>query len=357
MSFNTNDNNHMIHLGNYEEYFILYMDNELGEEQVKMVDEFLEEHPDLQAELQMLMATRLPLDEIPGLDKESLFSEHMKLSSVDEELLLFIDNELPADRKNIVALEIASNKNYNLQHHLLIQTKLDPQEQLPYPDKKELYRHTERVVYFKPWMRIAVALVILAGSTAVYFSQNTKPSTGSIAAIPKQAANKPAGKAPVKSATKVLSSPAVTDNNNLASVKNAVKKEPAEKTPVIKTEVNKENEIAKTSLPEQKKEDEAIAYAVPVDNMEKTESIEVEKGMGSRSASKDYFNNPPVTSSGPNPYYNIDESTDAKVASNEKGSVKGFLRKASKLIEKKTGISPVNDDGQLLIGVVAVKLK
>jgi hypothetical protein len=41
----------------------------------------------------------------------------------------------------------------------------------------------------------------------------------------------------------------------------------------------------------------------------------------------------------------------------KKGSVKGFLRKATRLIEKRTGFDPTNENGELLLGVVAVKLK
>ena len=45
MSSNQNDNT--IHLGNYEEFFILYMDNELDAAQKQQVEEFVELHPDL----------------------------------------------------------------------------------------------------------------------------------------------------------------------------------------------------------------------------------------------------------------------------------------------------------------------
>src|SRR5438270_13618660 len=114
MSFNHNDT---IHLGNYEEFLILYMDNELNEQQRIMVEEFLSAHPDLQSELDILMSTKLPTDSI-SINKNELMSHHMKLSSVDEELLLYIDNELSSDRKKTVELEINSNKDYALQHQV-----------------------------------------------------------------------------------------------------------------------------------------------------------------------------------------------------------------------------------------------
>src|SRR5438874_7710740 len=105
MSFENNDMN-TIHLGNYEEFFILYVDSELSEDQVKMVDEFLGVHPDLKAELEILKSTKLPMEEF-SFDKKDLLADNMKLSSVDEELLLYIDNELPADKKKTVELELA----------------------------------------------------------------------------------------------------------------------------------------------------------------------------------------------------------------------------------------------------------
>jgi len=160
MSFEPNDMN-TIHLGNYEEFFILYMDNELSEEQVKMVDEFLLAHSDLKAEFEILMSTKLPLEKL-SFDKKDLLADNMKQTLVDEELLLYIDDELPADKKKTVELGIASNKDYQLQHQLLLQTKLDSSEKIKYPNKKELYRRTEKRIPIKIWIRVAAAAVIAA---------------------------------------------------------------------------------------------------------------------------------------------------------------------------------------------------
>src|SRR4051794_30730319 len=135
MLFEPNDNMNTIHLGNYEEFFVLYMDNELSEEQMKMVDDFLAANPDLRAEFEILMSTRLPLEEF-SFDKKDLLAENMKLASVDEELLLYIDNELSPDKRRLVEAELAFNKEYQLQHRLLLQARLDPAEQIPYPNKK-----------------------------------------------------------------------------------------------------------------------------------------------------------------------------------------------------------------------------
>ena len=45
-------------------------------------------------------------------------------------------------------------------------------------------------------------------------------------------------------------------------------------------------------------------------------------------------------------------------AENKKGrAIRGFLRKATRFIERTTNIDPVNEDDKLLIGAVALKLK
>lgn len=63
------------------------------------------------------------------------------------------------------------------------------------------------------------------------------------------------------------------------------------------------------------------------------------------------------------PYNNITASMQSAVyvenAGNngdKKGSLKTFLRKATRFVEKTTGIDPSNGDDELLIGAVALKL-
>lgn len=76
--------------------------------------------------------------------------------------------------------------------------------------------------------------------------------------------------------------------------------------------------------------------------------------------------NTSVVTTNASPAYNHTESTaipsmvknTAAFENNadKKGSIRGFLRKASRFIERRTGINPVNDDKELYVGVVAIKL-
>jgi hypothetical protein len=77
----------------------------------------------------------------------------------------------------------------------------------------------------------------------------------------------------------------------------------------------------------------------------------------------DFVNNSHVTSTEPQRNTDIQTTTplsgpaEVDVASNRKGSVRGFLRKATRVIVKATGIDATNEDDELLIGALAVKLK
>ena len=65
---------------NYEEYFILYMDNELSSDDRRMVEAFIVQHPDLKEELELLQQFKLEPDTaITYNGKEEL----MKLNGED----------------------------------------------------------------------------------------------------------------------------------------------------------------------------------------------------------------------------------------------------------------------------------
>ena len=66
----------MINRDNYEEYFLLYTDNELSDAERIAVDKFIKENPDLRGELIMLQQLKLkPEQNIFFGDKNILFRD------------------------------------------------------------------------------------------------------------------------------------------------------------------------------------------------------------------------------------------------------------------------------------------
>lgn len=368
MLFEPNDINNAINRGNYEEFFILYLDNELSEEQKKMVDTFVITHPDLKGELDILMSTKLPLEEF-SFNKDELFASNMRLSSVEEELLLYIDNELTVERKNSVERELASNKDYQLQHQVLLQMKLDPSEKIVYPNKEELYRRTKRVVYLTPWMRVAVAVVIIAMVGMFYFRNSSSTTVGGTQ-DPQITANKPRVKQnEIKedANNKQTGAEDHFHNDQLANGNSVQDKKRSAQEPQNEKELDFENKA-----PQNETAFNESAFPEIITSEKKTERTTfIEAGNDSgeemdpqtsvaNALNKDFINSHDVTSITPGRTPNeppVDQKGLTAGSSNRKGSVKGFLRRATRMIEKRTGFDPTNDNGQLLIGSVAINLK
>ena len=63
---------------NYEEYFLLYIDNELSVDQKKQVELFVQENPDLEEELVMLKQSRLIPDDSIVFDRKHSADERRR---------------------------------------------------------------------------------------------------------------------------------------------------------------------------------------------------------------------------------------------------------------------------------------
>jgi anti-sigma factor RsiW len=351
--------NDTIHLGNYEEYFILYMDGELSAEETADVERFLEAHPDLRSELDLLMSTKLPMTEETGFDKSFLIADQMKLDSLGEDLLLFVDGELPQAEAALVASRIENEPEMARQHALLLQTRLDAQETIPYPNKEELYRRTERVVFFRPWMRAAAAVLLIGSMGLFWFSRNeaSPVTTGG-----ELATN--TGKAQTAEATK----PAVTgpagqpqtlalQPSNGAEKKLTRKALPSRSTVPVRQDEKERNLVARFN-PAPEAGNTTAAVGEQIRTIDAGRMVEGTVAQAGNTLTQPVINNSSVTNlfnartTDSNPPVNTAASKDR----NAKGKVKGFLRKATTIFEKRTGIDPTDEDGKLLIGALAVKL-
>jgi hypothetical protein len=369
MSSNSNDINNIIHSGNYEEFFILYMDNELTEAQRKMVDSFLETRPELRAELDLLLTTKLPAETM-SFDKGSLFSSSMKLSAAEEELLLYIDNELPLSEKNRLELELASNKDYQLQHSILLQTKLDAADVITYPNKEELYHRSTRVIAFNFYLRIAAAILLVAGMGSLYYLQNRDEKVmDRPTAIISQTPGSPAKINNTEPATTTPGNiEPIHTNPAETAVTNINKEQVIEKIHTNNKRHFENNAIANVDRSELKQTNKLSTENADQPLERSNTALHMNRAANEPSAafdpSKQIINNSRVTSALAQRNTSIkaaeSEVPKTDVADNKenKGSFKSFLRKATRMIERKTGIDPTNgDDEELLVGALAVKLK
>lgn len=158
---------------NYEEWFILYLDDELSSEDRREVEQFVLENPDLQSELNSLRQSKLT----PDLSE--IFPDRMQLlkpltasittDNCEGYLLSYIDGELNDGEKEALENFLAKHPESKTDLELLQKTKLQP-EPIVFPDKSSLYRREEKVkVAVINWRRIAIAasVILAVGTTAI----------------------------------------------------------------------------------------------------------------------------------------------------------------------------------------------
>ena len=224
----------MITIENYEEYFLLYVDNELPAELRTAVERFAAEHPQTREELEVLLQCRVRPDqqesfadkasmlheptEVPersegnerGPQARSSSSDRTTISDLpgfanflvanprgnyDETLILYIDGELDARARSEVDALLQKDPAAAETLRRLRQTVSHPDPSLVFPDKESLYRYekTRRVILL-PWLRAGIAAAVLAAAALLLLPRGRKePAQPAVAAKKVPAAVTPAG--------------------------------------------------------------------------------------------------------------------------------------------------------------------
>lgn len=162
---------------NYEEYFLLYVDNELSAAEKNMVEAFVAANTDLQEELVMLQQSIVKPNAVDFPGKENLLKQVAIDTATEEQLLMLLDNELGSKEKEQVLLSRKNNKAVQQEWELLKQTKLSPADIIIFEDKASLYRKEgSRAVPIKWWHVAAAAMLIGFGlwGAVSYFNKGTK---------------------------------------------------------------------------------------------------------------------------------------------------------------------------------------
>ncbi|MBN8666726.1 MAG: hypothetical protein J0M30_04425 [Chitinophagales bacterium] len=367
-----------INRNNYESFFLMYVDKELSAEEQRAVEAFVQAHPDLEEELQLLNSARLIPDEsIQFEHKELLYRQSNPVLSAEweEKLLRYIDQELsPAEK---IAFENKLATDTVLQNELAAyrQTILTIDNSIQFPDKASLYKEEKepaRVIWFT-WKRMAVAAVLLlaVSTSALLLMRNTggeveNPMAGTEIKTP---ASTPSNNVEQPVVNPIL---AKEDKDNTASTGETLVKTPATVNKDKKTEINNGkadtqapvylvNNGNRNNLPTPRNQSVAgnepanqTLYAsvdpvktslTPDRQIDKADLIESTNNSldPSLTVNNGIVTNPSFTS------YNITDDGNKRS--------RGLLRKVTRLFEKTTNIKATTDDNKLLIGSFAVSLK
>ncbi len=220
----------------YEEYFLLYVDNELTDTERKAVEAFVEENPDLGEELIMLQQSvikpdqRVVFDDKGSLLKKTPDTNPVNETNCEEYFVLYGDDELTNQEKDFVEQFVYRNPQYQESFELVQAVRLTPDPLVTFPGKRSLYRHeTERRVIAIRWWKIAAAAILLmfiGGTTWFTMVRTDKPAND-----PVKVAGQPAGKDTAKPGPAVTSTD--TDHREQTEKKPATPVTPLPEGPVI----------------------------------------------------------------------------------------------------------------------------
>lgn len=144
---------------NYEEFFLLYIDNELDITDKKLVEEFIHENTDLQTEFLQLQQTVIPSDKIIFKNKETLTKQSLT-PDFQEQIFLYLDNELPIEKKLEFESFLNSTPSFNAEFEKFKQIIL-PLETIKFENKELLYKEEESKVVPFPWLQFSAAAIFI----------------------------------------------------------------------------------------------------------------------------------------------------------------------------------------------------
>ncbi|MEQ1733452.1 MAG: hypothetical protein ABL940_07250 [Bacteroidia bacterium] len=148
-----------ITLHNYEEYIIDYIDGTLSTEDVADLLLFVEQHPTIKAELELLTATALPtiVEPIIYTNKHALKKE---ITYTNETIIAYLSNELNANETNAFTAELATNATLQQEVNLFKPTFLVADDTLVYDNKNKLKRNN-KIVWLYTYAAAASVVVLL----------------------------------------------------------------------------------------------------------------------------------------------------------------------------------------------------
>jgi len=375
---------------NYEEFFILYMDNELSSEDRRMVEDFVQHHPDLKEELELLMQYKLVPDELVVFEnKETLIKGDaiINVANYEEYFLSYIDDELTTAQKAAVEKFVADNPVAAKELTLLQKSKLQP-EDIVFANKESLYRSEEKIRRLPvKWWRAAAAVLILALGLTTFLVLKKKSSTeiGPIVKTPGSEQNNPVVNTVEQPPKETLvadvnekQNPGVAnpeESNNIQQAVAPEKKSAIKNMDVANAILTPKNLPAKQHLIPSKKDEQALITAIvppvtnnnlpqPISNPNFSKNDAANNAIANVNIPKEIkkveaLTNPVVTtkSTQPSNYSNASFIEEESQQNEKKNKLRGFFRKITRTLEKRTNIDATDDDGKLLIAGLAIKLK
>jgi len=373
---------------NYEEFFMLYADNELTAEERKDVELFVEQNTDLAEELDLLKQLQFKPDAgLVFMDKESLFrneEEHetINITNYEEFFVLYADNELSTAQQSSVEKFVYKNPAVQAEFELIQATKLEADNNIVYAHKEELYRREkdEKVIPFfisiRAWKWAAAAVLILIAGL-IWMNQtgtNKLPESTAVVETKEETKALPQTITPKITEEEKVATADTKKESKLPEVNLKNANTASNNTVAKKVEANSKKQNKETTLSEEdaaieaQKDLVALQHMAPAKNTTETNPesrISTNKNLTSSIQHKDPIIDQPVYINTNNDDIqfadlNEDKNEDVVYVSNtavrKQNPLRGIFRKASRFVERTTNAKPSDGSG-ILIGNLSIALR
>ncbi|RKD92238.1 hypothetical protein [Mangrovibacterium diazotrophicum] len=145
---------------NYESYFVDYIDGNLPADLVDEFLDFLENNPDLAAELKAVGDIKLEAETVIFASKEQLLKSESNINdSFDYRAVAFLEGDFSAEKKQQFESEVEDDSEKLKSLHLLKKMHLQADLSVQFPDKEKLLRKKRTPIYL--WATRVAALLLL----------------------------------------------------------------------------------------------------------------------------------------------------------------------------------------------------
>ena len=152
---------------NYEHYFLMYIDNELSEEERAAVNDFIMQYPNYANKLEALQQLKISPATLIYENKFSLY----KLSEQDEQCIAYLENEMTNEEKASFENKLSANITLQSTVKQWQATFITPPTTIEIDPnfKNSLYKKSAQIkplwatVTFKRWASVAAILLVVIG--------------------------------------------------------------------------------------------------------------------------------------------------------------------------------------------------
>ncbi|MCE9538329.1 MAG: hypothetical protein K8R85_03810 [Bacteroidetes bacterium] len=156
-------------LENKNEYFIRAVENELNSTEISLLNNFLTQHPQFKADLELFQKTKLSLDTTivfehkKGLKRFDPAEAVPNVSEVDELLISAMEGLLSTEELNLLNERLVEDKQLTKKNVLFNKTKLVADGSIVFEDKASLKHKLNKIIPFYYYISAAAAILLLFG--------------------------------------------------------------------------------------------------------------------------------------------------------------------------------------------------